>query len=125
MKPICECTRQITEDDVVRYYPIATELFNGEELFIAIASGSGMTAFGIDDDDKLFFVPNHIPKSGDIVMVSVDNQAPMIRQILFSNEDGPYLFHASGKDPRDDVFSDAPAIYGVLAYILKKVKGDQ
>lgn len=56
MKPLNECLRQIPEDAVIQYIDLPISLFGERKLFAATAAGNGMTDFGIEDNDTLFFI---------------------------------------------------------------------
>lgn len=125
MIPLNECLRQIPENEIIQYIDLPVSLFGEKKLFAATAAGNGMTNFGIDNDDKLFFYKDQTPKPGDIVLVGVDSHAPMIRQLLINSNASSYLLHASGAEIREDISTKEPQIYGVLAYVLKAIKSSR
>lgn len=120
MKQISECTAVLKAEQIPYFIEVPEHIFPEKDLIIATARGNGLTDFGICDSDTLFFSPSTTAKIGDIVMVGWEGGDPIVRQLLVDIESGNYILHASGTETREEVYTPAPEVYGVLAYILKK-----
>ena len=118
-KPLEDCVHKITDDEVKEAVRLPVSIFGKRDMFTVDADGNGMTDFGIDDGDTLFFESNRVPKPGDVVVVETKEHGRAVRQLLVDKSGGTYIFHAKGKEPREDIMSREPEIYGVLVYILK------
>ena len=118
-KPLEDCVHKMTDDEVKESVRLPVSLFGKMDMFAVEADGNGMTGFGIDDGDTLFFESNRVPKPGDVVVVETKEHGRAVRQLLVDKSGGAYIFRAKGKEPREDIISSDPEIYGVLVYILK------
>ena len=83
-----------------------------------------MSGLGINDGDRLFFAAKQEPKPGDVIAVRMGEQELIARQLFVDDQKEKYVLRAVGNEPREDIFTDAPSVYGVLVYILKKFNGN-
>lgn len=120
MKHLNECSAVLQENRIPYSIEVPEQIFPERDLIIATALGNGLTDFGIQDLDTLFFSTSTTAKIGDVVMVGWDGGDPIVRQLLVDIDSGNYILHASGAEMREDVYTPAPEIYGVLAYVLKR-----
>lgn len=122
IKPINECTAPYREEEIKEYVHFPERLIPDSSIVVATAAGNGLTDFGIYNADFLFFSTATKPKIGDIVLVRASNNGTMVRQLLIDIDKEMYILHASGMEPREDIYIAAPEIIGVLAYTMRRYR---
>ena len=121
MKPLSECKAEFDKqpDGVIR---MPSELIDDPGAMIVTISGNGMTDFDILDGDTLVISSSVEPRLGDVAMISIPQLGGMLRQILFDDDKGLYVLHASGIEKREDIYVEEPRVVGVVTHILRKYK---
>lgn len=125
MKPIKECSLKLPFEKAVSIAQLSIDVIDEDGIITGTADGNGMSDFDIWDKDLLFFSTMQAPKIGDVVLVGINGEKPIARQILADLKSDKYVLHASGVEEREDIYTDNPEIYGVLAYILRRYKNPQ
>ena len=120
MKPIEKCVLEFPFEKAVNIARIPVNVIDEDGIITGKAEGNGMSDFNIWDKDVLFFSTKNKPEIGDIVLVGVNGEKPIARQILADMKSDKYVLHASGVEEREDTYTDNPEIYGVLAYVLRR-----
>lgn len=119
IKPINECTAPYREEEIKEFIRFPESIIPDPSIVIATAAGNGLTDFGVYNDDILFFSTATKPQIGDVVLVRTGETGTMVRQLLIDIDKEMYVLHASGMEPRKDIYMESPEIIGVLAYTMR------
>jgi len=122
MKSIHECVAPYREEEIKEFIRFPESIIPDPSIVIATAAGNGLTDFGVYNADVLFFSTATKPQIGDIVLVRTGETGTMIRQLLIDIDKEMYVLHASGMEPREDIYIEAPEIIGVLAYTMRRYR---
>lgn len=123
MKALWQCMKEYPMDEVQVHLPFPASFVNGTRTAVAFAGGNGMTDFNIHKADMVFIDLDRPPTPGDVVLVSPrDGDPPMIRQILVDLNGKVFRLHASGSEPRVDVYCSDPVIYGTVISVKTNIK---
>ncbi len=110
-------------EDVKVRLPFPASFVNGTRTAAAFAGGNGMTDFNIHKTDMVFIDLDRPPLPGDIVLASPrEGDPPMIRQILVDINGKEFCLHASGTEPRADIYCTDPIIYGTVVSVKTNIK---
>ncbi len=114
MKNLQQCVYEYPLKEDTKYGQVPNPCRN-KNVVMATAAGDGMTDFRIHNEDTLFIELGKTPNPGDIVFVCPSaGETPIIRQILVDEARGTFCLHASGIEPREEIYCTEPIVYGVV-----------
>jgi len=104
-------------EDVEDTYPLPSEMFGSNEMFLLTASGDSMVEAGINSGDRSVVKKQNTAENGDIVVALLENECTVKR--LYKNVDHCIL-HPENINMKDIIVYDNIDILGVVIGLIRK-----